>query len=1006
MRDQAMNDDSGFHAVNRLPMSSLRRSAAVELDGTWDFQLLAGLTSELADEWGSAAVPGLWTMTEDLDRPHYTNVPMPFADVPPTVPAKNPVGVYRRAFRTPEVLSAERVVLHVGAAEGYLRVCVNGTQVGTSADSHLAAEFDITDALVAGDNELQLIVAKWSSVTYLEDQDHWWQSGLPRSVFLSVVPEISLADLSVVADFDAENGLGSLNLSVETQGLKHLTETGHSIRISVLGQAFEKPVAPRIQAPSLPKPSRDRSKRPEPRFPPDFMDMLSINAASAPVPPEFRAIPDVFTTMAPQSRPGTAEFTLEEIVVDPWSAEKPQLYDLDVALLNDEGVVVDQTHTKVGFRRVEIVGRDLLVNGRRVMLQGVNRHDHDPTTGRVMSRQRMLDELSLLKRANVNAVRTAHYPNDPVLLDLCDEIGFYVVDEADVEGHAFASTIANEPSYLAPIIDRVSRMVLRDRNHPSIIAWSLGNETGYGAAHDAAAAWIRNFEPTRPVHYEGAIAADWHGGHAATDILCPMYPSFDALRGYSADSRANRPLIMCEYAYSQGNATGGLAEYWELIDTLPGLQGGFIWQFMDTALDPDENGRFRYGGDFGDEPNNGPTCLNGIVFPDLTLQPAYWEMRGVFSPIRIASTTSDARAGKLILRSRLTFADLSGLRLELSLQPDEGPALGVTVPTPELGPGEQVEMKLPESLREVISAGCAQTLNVRLLTEADTLWAEAGTELAAQQLVFESEQIALPWGDAHAVELADDGALEHPLLASAPKLSLWRALTDQDKSFSHDGRFVRSGFFALTPTSVEVTKDANTTVVTTVYRAAFGDEVVHTRRIAAVTADEFLLHEHVRLPADTSDGLRVGVVFELVPGFEDASWHGLGPWENYPDRRSGALFGDWSASVEDLAVPYVRPQENGTRGEVSATRLSGPAGVVRTEHARPLFFSASRFSVEQLEAADHWWALPSSDATVVHLDVAHRGLGSALLGPDTPKRYRLAGDVYEWEWRLSLSTTT
>jgi beta-galactosidase len=995
-------DGSGLHALNRLPMGSIRRPPEVPLDGDWDFQLLPTPDAPLGEHWSTAAVPGLWTMGGLSDGPHYTNVAMPFDEVPPAVPASNPTGVYRRRFDAPSLPGSRRLVLHVGAAEGHLRVRVNGVDIGTSTDSHLAAEFDITDAVVAGENELELSVAKWSAVTYLEDQDHWWQSGLSRSVALVTVPAVSLADLVVVADFDPATGRGSLRLTASTSGLRHLPANDFSVRLRGLGREETRPVAPRVTAPTLPKPTRDRSVRPEPRLPPDFMDLISINAASAPIPPEFRAIPDAFGAMAPQSAPGTVEFVIDALDVPPWTAETPHLEELTIELLDGSGDVVDATRTRVGFRRVEIVGRDLLVNGRRILVQGVNRHDHDPSTGRVMSRRRILDELTLMKRANINAVRTSHYPNDPVLLDLCDELGLYVIDEADVEGHAFASTIADEQIYLAPILERVQRMVLRDRNHACIIAWSLGNETGYGAAHDAAAAWLRSVDATRPVHYEGAISTDWHGGHSATDIVCPMYPSFDALRSYSADARADRPLVLCEYAYSQGNATGALADYWELFDTLPGLQGGFIWQFMDLSLDPDGDGRLRYGGDFGDEPNNGPTLLNGIVFPDLTPQPAYWEVRAVFSPIRLVATSDGLRAGRLPMRSRLTFADSRALRLEVSVETPTGRVGAVTLPDPGMGPGQEVTVALPPGIRSLLAGDDALALTVRVLTASDAPWAQAGTELAVHQVLLPEVPVELPWPEARAPRLGGDGSIRHPLLAEPPRLELWRALTDHDRSFSHDNRFVRSGFIALTPVSVDVVEDAAAATVTTTFEAAFGDRVVHTRRVAQIGVGDYLLHERVDLPAETTDGLRVGMAFELVDGFELAEWLGLGPWENYPDRSAGALLGAWAAPIDDMPVPYTRPQENGLRGGVRRLRLSGPVGQVVTEHVSGLHLNVSRHPVAQLEAVDHWWELPSSSATVVHLDVAHRGLGSALLGPDTPKRYRLAGSSYEWEWRLRL----
>ncbi|ABW12663.1 glycoside hydrolase family 2 TIM barrel [Parafrankia sp. EAN1pec] len=1000
-------EDSGFQALGRLPMHSIRRPAEVELDGVWDFQLLDSPTAPPGAEWKRADVPGLWTMSEAGDPAHYTNVRMPFDETPPRIPARNPTGVYRRSFEL-RPAAGRRAILHVGAAEGLLRVFVNGRAIGVSTDSHLAAEFDITEACVAGGRDrhtVELVISKWSSVSYLEDQDHWWQSGITRSVYVYTLPEIRLADLAVVADFDPEARRGTLRLEVSTAGLDHLPELAWTVRVDVLGRRSTLPVTPCSPAPGLPPPWDDRSVRPEPRVPADFMSLVSQIAADAPIPPRWSAaVPSLRRSLAPRRPAGTATLHLDGLEVEPWSAESPHLEDLVVALVSPGGEVVDETRTRIGFRRVRIEGRDLLVNGGRILIQGVNRHDTDARTGRVLSARTMLAELSLLKRFNVNAIRTSHYPNDPRLLELCDELGFYVVDEADIEAHAFANAICDDPRYLPAFLDRVSRMTLRDRNHPSVIVWSLGNETGYGANHDAAAGWLRRFDPTRPLHYEGAIALDWHGGRAATDIVCPMYPSFEALAAFSADPRADRPVILCEYAYSQGNSTGGLAEYWEMFETLPGLQGGFIWEFKDHSLDPAGDGGYRYGGDFGDVPHDGATLVNGIVFPDLTPQPALYEARGLFSPVRIVSDAAAALAGAIGIRNRQSFNDLSAYVLELQVENDRSTD-PVTVDVPDVAPGATGTIELPDPIRKLLGSAPPLALTLTVRTRQGARWAPAGTVVAAHQITFPRPPVALlsaPVPDALRVD--QDGSVVHPLLRRAPALCLWRAVTDNDKSFSLDQRFVRSGFFRLTPGAVTAEADGGSLTITTAYATAFGTEVTHRRVISALAEHDYRFDEHVQLPADTEDALRVGVEFELTPGFDDARWVGLGPWENYPDRRSSALLGSWRERIDDLAVPYLVPQENGGRGAVSELCLSGPAGTVRTFHPTPVQMAVGRHRVDQLEAAAHWWELPPSDVTVVHLDVAHRGVGTAQLGPDTRPRHRLTDHEYTWTWRLRLES--
>ncbi|MBC7302356.1 MAG: DUF4981 domain-containing protein [Nocardia sp.] len=991
-------DDSGFHAVGRLPMHSLRRPPEFELDGEWQFQLLDTPTQPLGDRWRQVTVPELWTMREDCDPPHYTNVPMPYPEAPPRIPQRNPTGVYRRTIDLPSV-GDRRVILHVGAAEGLLRVFVNDQPIGTSTDSHLAAEFDVTQACVPGVNTVVLVVSKWSSVTYLEDQDHWWQSGLSRSVYLYTVAPQHLSDLHVHGDYDPATERGALRAVVSTAGLdQYDSEAGWTIEVSVLGSTEIVPVTPRRPAPALPPPVDDRSARAQPRFPEDALELMSLRAADATIPERLAVFAPRFgQSLHAGPAAGTAVLERDDLVVEAWSAETPRRYEVEVRLLAPDGTVADTARTMTGFRRVVIQGRDLLVNGARILVQGVNRHDVHSRTGRVIGRDDMIAELSVLKRCNVNAIRTAHYPNDPEFLSLCDEFGFYVVGEADIEGHAFASALCEDPQYLPAFTERVSRMVLRDRSHPCVIMWSLGNETGYGANHDAVAAWLRSYDPTRPVHYEGAISMNWHGGHGATDVLCPMYPAFDAVRAYAADPRADRPFIMCEYAYSQGNSTGSLAEYWRLIETLPGVQGGFIWCFKDQALDPAGDGTYRYGGDFGDGPNNGPALLYGLVFPDNTPKPALYEARGLFSPVRIVSDADQALAGTLTLRNRHSFADLSRYILELRVETPDGPTQATRLPVAPVAAGAEATIDLPLAVRELLAAHpLALTLIVR--TRHATVWAAAETAVAYEQVLLPRPLVTLPAATAPVVGIDTDGVLRHPLLRRAPRLCLWRALTDNDCAVKMDQRFARTGFFRLTPKAVEVDRDGEAVTIRTHYLAAFGDDVLHTRTVRAGADGDYVFSEHVRLPEGTSDGLRVGMEFELVDGFTDASWVGLGPWENYPDRRTSALLGRWHRAIDDLPVPYLRPQENGGRGEVTELVLSGSVGTITTGH-QPLHVTVGRHTVEQLEAAAHWWELPRSDATVVHLDIAHRGLGD-ILGPDTLPEFRLTGTEYAWQWRL------
>jgi len=1002
-------DTPELTSVNRLPMHAVAHPDRLVLDGEWDFQLLPDPLAERHDSWRSIQVPGLWTMQDTADRPHYTNIAMPFDAPYPHPPRANPTGIYRRRF-TAGRWSGCRVVLHVGAAESVLLARLNGTEVGISKDSHLAAEFDITDLVRPGDNELELTVVKWSDATFIEDQDQWWHGGISRSVYIYTTGMTYLADLHAVADFDPERRRGALTLRVDVTNRAGELEEGWTVRAHVAGQP-EPASAPVPRAKSVastlpprPGPGDYPDVPPKAVVPDGVIELLSLMSAGAPLSEEEKAIAPLIRDGAFPPRGGHIRLDLDDLAVQPWSAEDPRLYSLVVELIDPAGTVAERATLRVGFRRVEIRGRDLLVNGRRVWIQGVNRHDFNARTGRVISREQMSRELALMKRFNVNAIRTSHYPNDPFLLDLCDEYGLYLVDEANIEAHCHAATACADPRYLNAFVDRVSRMVRRDKNHPSVIMWSLGNESGYGINHDTAAAWIRSYDPTRPLHYEGAIAADWHGGHQATDVVCPMYPTMSALRAYAEHEAADRPVILCEYAYSEGNSTGGLAAYWDLFDSVSGLQGGFIWEFADHGLDPDDDGRFRYGGDFGDEPNDGTQCINGLVFADGSPQPAFFEARAVYAPARVVSGAAEARQGHVVLRNRLAFRDLSHLVIDLQVETVAGPGLVVTVPAPAIPPGDDGVLDLPDPVAAALAepTAIALTLTARLATA--TAWAAEGVEIARLQVPL-GISVALPAAGVASGRLPlDEGLLAHPWLSSPPMLSLWRALTDNDLAIPLNGRPVRSGLFRVTRTLLDRGISGSTATAVSRYTTAYGATIDHWQHVAALSDSSFRFHEHVLLDDELDDIPRLGITFATIAGFEHVSWLGLGPHETYPDRLRSGLLGRWESAVEDLTVPYLRPQENGGRARVHELTLSDEDGrriTVRTD--RPMQMNVSHLRPADLESSRHDWELKARPETFVHLDVAHRGLGTAAVGPDTHPDCRVRGGEYRWSWQLDVS---
>ncbi|MEU9095840.1 glycoside hydrolase family 2 TIM barrel-domain containing protein [Streptomyces sp. NPDC048428] len=1002
-------------AVGREPMHALVHTDRVDLNGTWEFQLLSSPDETPGDAWQPLTVPGPWTMQDTGDLPQYTNVTMPFATRPPHPPAANPTGIHRREFTVPAHWRGDRVVLHVGAAESVLLARVNGHELGMSKDSHLAAEFEVTDVLREGANELVLTVVKFSDASFIEDQDQWWHGGLTRDVYLFRTPQCHLADVRTVANFDAASQAGELALTVEVARRGGPLQEGLRVRVRVAGEERTADVPVR----------RPRALPAGTQLPPelanvDLFGLYSARAAGAGFPAALEPLAQAMLASMFPPPEGRVQLTIPFDGIEPWTAERPILHPVTVELLDADGGVVESATVRAGFRRVEIIGKDLLVNGERIWIQGVNRHDFDPRTGRTLTREQIADELALLKQFNINAIRTAHYPNQPDFLELADEYGFYVFDEADIESHDFASAICGSPRYLSAFLDRVSRMVLRDKNHPSVIAWSLGNESGSGVNHDAAAAWIRGYDPTRPVHYEGGITTDWHAGHRQTDFVCPMYPTVDAIRAYGLDPRADRPLVMCEYQHAMGNSNGSFADYWRAIRTTPGLQGGFVWELWDHGLDPDRDGRYRYGGDFGDEPNDGNFCIDGLLFPDGTPHPAMYELRGVFSPVELGPDC--VRDGRIELRNQRTFETTANLRFTALLATAHGDGKPYLLDVPPVRAGQSATISLPASLLdELRETPDVLALRIVVATAHDSGWAPAGTELAVlQQVLWEPHTTAVEApaappaerGTALALDLAlhldldDEGLLQHPLLSSAPRLSLWRAPTDNDKSRFVRGRLEASGLAEATRhlDSLDLAPDGTHARITAHWVSATEHTVRHEQTVVREADGALRFEERVEIPDALPDIPRIGIVFETREGYESADWLGDGPHENYPDRRASALLGRWTAPIDELPVPYIRPQENGGRGNTRLLRLTGPAVPTLTlTFDQPQQINVSRVTAEDLAGAAHVWELPSRDGTVVHADIAHRGLGTASVGPDTLPQYRVGAGTYHWTWRLRIA---
>ncbi len=949
------------------------------------------------DAWTAVAVPGNWTL-QGFDRPHYTNIQMPFPGLPPDVPEQNPTGLYRRRFALPEGWQGRRVVVHFGGAESVLYVWLNGHAVGMSKDSRLAAEFDVTAHLVAGENTLVAMVVRWSDATYIEDQDHWFMAGLHREVFLYSTDRCHIADLRVRASLDDDLRDGRLEVRTEI-GFAGAPVPGLVVRVDLYD-----PKGGRV-----------------------FRRARESGVAMAGNPYLFQGnFADVVETLhAPHA----------------WSSEKPALYRIVVSLIDADGRCIESVSCRIGFRNVVVRGRELLINGRPVLIKGVNRHDFHEERGKALTREDLRADVAQFKRFNFNAVRTAHYPNDPHFYDLCDEYGVYVVDEADIEAHAFLARISHDPRYTRAFVDRGMRMVVRDKNHPSIILWSLGNESGYGPNHDAMAGWIRSYDPTRPLHYEGALRFRLDSPGPATDIVCPMYPTIDAIVAWAKSRRGEHPLIMCEYSHAMGNSCGSLADYWRAIRKHPGLQGGFIWDWKDQGLRRiDASGRawWAYGGDFGDTPNDANFCCNGLLAPDGTPHPALFEWKKLAQSFRVVGR--DLRRGRIRIHNDQDFSDMSGIDIRWELAVDGHVVQRGRLARPEIDPGGAGNVQLPIR-RPSLLPGQECHLTLRFLTVRASVWAAKGHELAWVQL-------AIPWkpdaasnamrrrtgakhsalvveqDEARAVVAGDEFRLEvdrtrglvdsfrwreHELLVSGPQLDVFRAPTDNDgvKAWPVPasralGRWLAWGLDEISPapisTVVRRQRDGGVRIDMEhrlVARAeddeAVTDRTIEHRQILLIDPTGRLRARNEMVVGDVLDDLpRLGVSLVLESGFSGVEWFGRGPHESYLDRKESAALGRFAGTISEQHHDYVVPQENGNKTDVRWLALCRDDAVGLLFVARkPIECSVSHLTAHDLYAARHINELEPRAETFVHLDVAQRGLGTASCGPDTLPAYRL-----------------
>lgn len=983
----------------------------INLNGTWKFNWVKHPDVRPQDfyktdfdvsYWENIPVPSNWQM-HGYGKPIYTNVTYPFARDWPNImtPAPpfwtkselpNPVGSYRRDFDIPEDWDGTEIFLHFAGVKSAMYVWVNGEKVGYSQGSMTPAEFDITTYVKPGTNVLAVEVYRWSDGSYLEDQDFWRLSGIYRDVFLYATPKLHLRDFWVRSEL-SEN-FASAQMLV-TAKVKNYGEAASSAA-KLKAHLFDK----------------------------DAKSIASIEQDVSPI-DSGKEIALDFST----------------VVENPklWSAEIPNLYTVVIELLDAKGAITEVLSTPFGFRKVEIKDAQLWVNGQSVLLKGANRHEHDPFTGRAVSKERMIEDITLMKQFNCNVVRTSHYPNHPDWYKLCDEYGLYVIDEANIESHGYGygkQSLAKQPEWEAAHVDRMVSMVQRDKNHPSIIIWSMGNEAGGGVNFDACYKVTKDIDPTRPIHYER------YNGIA--DIESVMYPAVNWLEE-QGQKKSEKPFFMCEYAHAMGNAVGNLQEYWDVIEKYPRLIGGCIWDWVDQGLAKEIPGKpgeyfFAYGGDYGDLPNDNNFCINGLTTPDRQVTPKMIEMKKVYQYIDIKL---EGATNKVNIKNKFQFHNLNEFDVAWSLFED-GTVLQANGMHPvDLEPGQSTTIDIPFE-RPYVKPGALYHLRLEFSLRTDELWAKRGHIIAWQQMTLSFPTVAIAetlpafhsplvvdeirdivhvsgenfslvfskeFGTITQLVYNNQQVIELDKTAAAKRMSrrrqrsvveekingplphFYRAPVDNDNQFGRGvgpkWREMKLSDVAHTAENIKIEKSGDTMVKISVdmtstsptgYKVKSNVEYsIWSNGFIDVTSNFTPDPLDVALP-------KLGMQLELSKGLEYVEWLGRGPQENYWDRKRAADIGRYQKTVTDMFEPYVRPQDMANRDDarwITVTDRDGKGVMVRGQFN----FSALHYTAQDLDAAAHPYELTPRDETILCIDVGQQGLGGASCGPPPLDEY-------------------
>lgn len=928
----------------------------ISLNGEWDFKYVDA--PELSPEgfeqsgacegWDKIDVPSVWQL-RGYDKMHYTDVLYPFPVNPPHVPDENPTGIYKKTVVLDEQWMEKDTVLKFHGVDSAFDVWVNGKHVGFGKVSRLPSEFDITGFVKTGENDITVRVYKWSDGTYLEDQDMWWLSGIYRDVELINEEKNAVLDLRVNGTLDDsyKNGFFTAGITMKQAG------TNLGWKLSYKGKT--------VLEGELVSEGKD----------------ICIEAE----------IPEVHT----------------------WTAETPELYEFTVMTENQEVTV------RCGFRKIEIKDKNFRVNNQVILLNGVNHHDYNPREGRRVTREQMESDIRLMKQYNINAVRCSHYPANEYFYDLCDEYGLYVINEADLECHGFEwvenyTWITDDETWKDAYVDRSVRMVKRDRNHPSIIMWSMGNESAFGCNFRSAAEAIRELDDTRLVHYEGDFEAE------VTDVYSTMYTRLKGLKEIAEyQIKGDKPHVMCEYGHAMGNGPGGLKAYQDMYRKYKRLQGGFLWEWYDHGIYTEEKDKkyYKYGGNYGDFPTNGNFCIDGILMPDRTPSPGMEEYKQIIAPVEI--TAVEGSMNKLQIRNYYDFLNLDTTTLYWEVKAEDQTIQDGTVEGLSVVPHEGKIITLPITAFE-LQENTDYYLNLTVCQKEERNYAPAGYEIKKVQipmqirkdgfsvretadklqvtegqgvLTVENSRVTAKFSTVFG-KLISFGKDGKEYLTEGPRMNVYRATIDNDMYKKEDWM---NKYFIQKPVEeteyVSCLKEDDKVIVQigtffSCYNQSWGFECDYTYTVYSCGQMKVEIQGKAvqRGKLEPAFLPRIGVIMKGNKNFQKAMWYGMGPGESYVDSKAASIMGIYENTVDGMMTDYVFPQENGHHEQVKWFRIGDGKDGLLCKMEEKLGLNLANYTDESLEKAQHPFEIEKADDVIIHLDYRQSGLGSNSCGEE------------------------